>query len=165
MLWFWKLNAKQLGSQKSVVSSNNQRIVHQRNKVMKKSISILSTSLAAFLLSACAQVPTTKAENTAEASPTETMVKQIEMNVVLYQCDQGLDEIEMRFFPQHGVAVLVLNGVTHELQEQRAASGIWYSNGLYTFRGKGNDGWLEIGRRAPINCQAKVVEGSKLGDE
>ena len=68
-----------------------------------------------------------------------------------YECVNA-NPIEVRFFPNHGVAVLVLNSQTHELQQQQAESGFWYSNQLYTIRGAGNDLRLDIGRRAPITC-------------
>jgi membrane-bound inhibitor of C-type lysozyme len=74
------------------------------------------------------------------------------MNTVFYKCNSI--EIEMRYFPLHGVAVLVLDGKTHELQQQVSASGVWYSNAKYSFRAKGDDGWLEIGRMALMECKA-----------
>lgn len=73
----------------------------------------------------------------------------------LYECVNA-NPIEVRFFPNHGVAVLVLNSQTHELQQQPADSGFWYSNQLYTIRGAGNELRLEIGRRMPIDCVANL---------
>lgn len=68
-----------------------------------------------------------------------------------YECVNA-NPIEVRFFPNHGVAVLVLNSQTHELQQQQTENGFWYSNQLYSIRGSGNDLRLEIGRRMPITC-------------
>ena len=128
---------------------------------------IAAFSVAALMLSACSmqqqaekqEAVAQAVQETAEQAAQKPKLKikgHTEVSIVMYQCEQDIGQIEMRFFPHHGVAVLVLDGVNHELQQQRAASGFWYSNGKYAFRGKGpTDAWLEIGRRAPIDCQAQ----------
>jgi membrane-bound inhibitor of C-type lysozyme len=73
---------------------------------------------------------------------------------VRYACANA-EEVEMRFFPLQGVGVLVRNGKTMELQQQPAASGFHYTNGPNTVRGKGDELMIEIGRMAPIKCQAR----------
>lgn len=119
-----------------------------------KSLAILILSVAALMVSACSQQPQVQPEKTAPTA--QLKIKgHTEVSIVMYQCDQGLGQIEMRYFPLHGVAVLVLDSVTHELQQERAASGFWYSNSKYTVRGKGGEIQLEIGRRAPIACTAE----------
>ena len=55
------------------------------------------------------------------------------MRSVTFGCDNG-EQMEMRFFPAQGVAVLVRHGNPIELQQQRAASGFVYSNGPNTVR-------------------------------
>ena len=112
-----------------------------------KAFSILSVSIAALLLSACTNEPQSEVTQTQSTHTTD-------VNVIAYQCEQDLGQIEVRFFPTEDKAELVLEDATHELLAERAASGFWYTNGLYTLRGKGMDLWLEIGRRAPIECQA-----------
>jgi len=72
---------------------------------------------------------------------------------VRYLCDNK-EGVELRFFPQQGVAVLVRHGRTIELQQQRAASGFVYSNSPTTVRGKGDEITLEIGRMVPLKCKA-----------
>lgn len=121
-------------------------------KTLNQWLMLLSLAVGFLLTSACAKQTAVLPDTNTEVS--QAPIKEVEKIIVHYQCDQGIGEIEMRFFPHHGVAVLVLDGKTHELQEQRAASGMWYSSGQYTFRGKGQEGWLEIGRRAPIDCKA-----------
>ena len=101
---------------------------------MKKILTSLSLITTAGLLSACASHTT--------------------MNSVHYHCEQDLEPLEIRFYPDQDKAELVLNGEVMELPQQRAASGFWYSNDRYTVRGKGKELWLEIGRRAPIECTA-----------
>lgn len=131
-----------------------------------KPLVILSLSIAALMLSACGlqhqaeetkPTPVAKEKTKEEIRKKELKIKEhTEVNIALYQCEQGIGQIEVRFFPVHGVAVLVLDDITHELQQQPAASGFWYSNGKYSFRGKGaTEAWLEIGRRAPIDCKAE----------
>ncbi|KAF7598909.1 MAG: hypothetical protein CGU28_08550 [Candidatus Dactylopiibacterium carminicum] len=103
---------------------------------MKKTV----LSLLAFALAACASVP-------------EGMQKETPMNRVHYRCASG-EQIEVRYFPLQGVAVLVREGRTLELQQQVSASGFWYSNGPTSLRGKGQQLTLEIGRMVPIQCEA-----------
>ena len=71
---------------------------------------------------------------------------------VLFACDDG-QTVEMRFFPVQELAVMTRNGTTLELPQQVSASGFIYSNGPNTVRGRGNELTVEIGRRAPIQCQ------------
>ena len=73
---------------------------------------------------------------------------------VSFACSNG-EEVEMRFFPAQGVAVLVRNARTIELQQQPAASGFVYSNGPNTVRGKGKELTVEIGRMVPFQCYAR----------
>ena len=65
------------------------------------------------------------------------------------------ESLSVRFLPAQGVAVLVRNGKTIELQQQPSGSGFIYSNGPNTIRGKGNDLTVEIGRMVPIQCKAR----------
>lgn len=114
---------------------------------MKKHLlTSLSLLVAAGWLSACA------------STPSESLVpdnnSQATINSIHYHCEQGFEPLEMRYYPYQDKAELVLNTEVIELPQQRAASGFWYSNGQYTVRGKGNELWLEIGRRVPIECEA-----------
>ncbi len=72
---------------------------------------------------------------------------------VRFVCDNK-ESVELRFFPQQGVAVLVRHGRTIELQQQKAASGFVYSNGPNTVRGKGDEITVEVGRMVPLRCTA-----------
>jgi membrane-bound inhibitor of C-type lysozyme len=73
---------------------------------------------------------------------------------VAFSCANG-ESLSVRFLPAQGVAVLVRNGKTMELQQQSSGSGFIYSNGPNTIRGKGNDLTVEIGRMVPIQCKAR----------
>ncbi|MGD9602198.1 MAG: MliC family protein [Gammaproteobacteria bacterium] len=77
-----------------------------------------------------------------------------EMRTVTYGCDDGVS-IEVRYFPREQVAMLERDGQSMELRQQPAASGFLYGDGRYALRGKEDDLTLEIGRRAPIGCQAQ----------
>jgi membrane-bound inhibitor of C-type lysozyme len=96
--------------------------------------------IAAIGLTSCANEPKRLPEN--------------ETRRVLFNCANG-EQLEMRFFPAQGVAVLVRNGKTIELQQQPSGSGFIYSNGPNTVRGKGKDLSVEIGRMVPITCEAQ----------
>ena len=76
-----------------------------------------------------------------------------ELQRVQYRCGQSAGTLVMHYFPYQSHADLVYQGVTHRLLQQSAASGMWYSNGKYSVRGKGSELWLEVGRSAPIYCQ------------
>lgn len=76
-----------------------------------------------------------------------------EMNRVRFHCDNG-EHVEMRFFPAREMAVLLRHGTSVELRQQPSGSGFIYSNGPNTVRGKGREITVEIGRMAPIRCEA-----------
>ncbi len=73
---------------------------------------------------------------------------------VAFNCGDG-QSLSVRFLAEQGVAILVRNGETIELQQQPSGSGFIYSNNATTIRGKGNDLTVEIGRQTPLQCQAK----------
>lgn len=70
-----------------------------------------------------------------------------------FRCDNG-ETIEVRFFPDQGVAVLVRGGQNIELHREPTASGFQYSNGKTRIRGKGNDLLLDVGTTATTACVA-----------
>lgn len=73
---------------------------------------------------------------------------------VAFSCANG-ESLAVRFFPALGVAVLVRNRQTIELQQQPSGSGFIYSNGPNTIRGKGDGLTVEIGRMVPIQCKVR----------
>jgi len=72
-----------------------------------------------------------------------------------FACDNG-ETVEVRFFPEQGVAVLVRGGQNTELQSEPVASGFKYASGQTTIRGKGNDIELNVGMMATAKCTAKT---------
>lgn len=70
-----------------------------------------------------------------------------------FACDNG-ETVEVRFFPEQGVAVLVRGGQNTELQSEQVGSGFKYSNGQTTIRGKGNEFDLNVGMMATTKCKA-----------
>lgn len=73
-----------------------------------------------------------------------------------FTCEDGKD-IEVRFFPEQGIAVLIREGVNSELQEQRVASGFEYTGEGLAIRGKGEELMLTLGTAAPTRCTAKTA--------
>jgi len=49
------------------------------------------------------------------------------------------ETLEMSFDNSEGTATVNFKGETIDLDQERAASGIWYKNDQYELRGKGND--------------------------
>lgn len=70
----------------------------------------------------------------------------------MWDCDNG-ETIELRFFPDQGIAVLVRGGQNTELQQERVASGIKYSNGQTTITGKADEIKLNVGMMAGTTCK------------
>jgi membrane-bound inhibitor of C-type lysozyme len=70
-----------------------------------------------------------------------------------FACDND-ETIEVRFFPDQGVAVLVRGGENIELTGEPVASGFKYSNGQTTIQGKGNELMLNVGMMAASKCTA-----------
>jgi membrane-bound inhibitor of C-type lysozyme len=63
--------------------------------------------------------------------------------------------VEVRYSAAESVATLVRAGSAIALKQQTSASGFIYSNGPNTIRGQGDELRVEIGRMAPIMCQAQ----------
>ncbi len=72
-----------------------------------------------------------------------------------FSCDNG-ETVEVRFFPEQGIAVLVRGGQNTELQGEPVASGFKYSNGQTTIQGKGDTLDLNVGMMATAKCTAKA---------
>jgi len=70
-----------------------------------------------------------------------------------FKCDND-EAIEVRFFPEQGIAVLVRGGENIELNGEPVASGFKYSNGQTSITGKGNELTLQVGMMAPAKCTA-----------
>lgn len=72
-----------------------------------------------------------------------------------FACDNE-EKIEVRFFPDQGIAVLVRGGQTVELNGEAVPSGFKYSNGQTTIQGKGDELTLNVGMMAGTKCTAKA---------
>ncbi len=70
-----------------------------------------------------------------------------------FKCDND-ETIEVRFFPDQGIAVLVRGGENIELNQEPAASGFKYSNGQTIIQGKGDELMLNVGMMATATCKA-----------
>ena len=97
---------------------------------MKKNILIIAV-LSVLLLTSC--TGTSKQENT-EHTTAETVADDI---VTTTSTDKDGQKLEMTFNNTKGTATLNFKGETIELEQQKAASGIWYKNDQYELRGKG----------------------------
>ncbi len=97
-------------------------------------------SLIPLLLAACAS-----------PAPTGAVIP---VQRTQYVCSQG-ETVELRYFPDQGVAVLVRQGQTMELHPQPVASGFLYTNGPHAVRGKGDEIQIEVGRMVPLPCKAR----------
>lgn len=73
---------------------------------------------------------------------------------VRYACSQG-EDVEMRFYTGREMAVLERGGNAVQLHQQPSGSGFAYTNGPTTVRGQGDEITVEIGRMAPLKCQAR----------
>lgn len=125
---------------------------------MKSPISVpwFSCTLACAL-AACAAPPAATETAAAAQAPVPGNAPEAastERRDVSFACRNG-EQVQVRFFPAQGVAVLVRGGNTTELQGQPAASGFLYSSGPVTIRGQGDEMTMEIGRMKPVQCEAR----------
>jgi hypothetical protein len=105
----------------------------------------LSTGLlVAVLTTGCASVP---AEKVAFGERSNNMQ---------FACGNG-DKVEMQFFPEEGMSVLVRNGWTVGLPQQATETGYAFSNGPTTVRGQGNEMTIQIGYLTPIWCRGRPM--------
>lgn len=74
--------------------------------------------------------------------------------VATFACTTG-ENLTIRFLPSRRVAVVVRNGESAELAQQPSGSGYRYGNGWTNIRGKGRALTLEVGKAAPLECQAQ----------
>lgn len=102
---------------------------------MKKNILTL-TILAALVLNGCKESP--KTENV-EATKTETVDSHNDDIQLTTSTNKEGEKLDISFNNTKGTATLNFNGEVIELTQEKAASGIWYKNGSYELRGKGND--------------------------
>ena len=104
------------------------------NKMTK--IFLKFSIFGALLFSACSETPKQLNKETA------TIEKALELTddiVEITSTDKDGKQLEMAFNNTKGTATINLNGETIELVQEKAASGIWYTNDTYELRGKGND--------------------------
>ena len=103
---------------------------------MKTTIKILSIALLSTLfLNSCKDKP----ENDAETGTVETVDNSADDIVTSTSTNKDGKTMEMTFNNTKGIATITLDGETIVMEQQRAASGIWYKNDQYELRGKGND--------------------------
>ena len=121
--------------------------------MMKKMVLLSSGVLAVAALTGCASQPPALQ---AFSEPTDRSSMQ-------FACGNG-EKVEMQFYPEQGMGVLLRSGWTVDLPRQAAASGYAYSNGPTTVLGKGNELTIQIGHLAPIWCRSNrpmMVAGGK----
>ncbi len=110
---------------------------------MKKLVPLGSSVLVALLATGCATAPAEK-------------VSFNETGSMQFACGNG-DKVEMQFFPEQNMGVLVRNGWTVGLPAQATDSGYAYSNGPTTVRGDGNEMTIQIGYLTPIWCRGRPM--------
>jgi membrane-bound inhibitor of C-type lysozyme len=69
-----------------------------------------------------------------------------------WACDNG-ETIELRFFPDQGIAVLVRGGQNVELQQESVPTGFKFSNGQTSITGNGDAVTLNVGMMAGTACK------------
>lgn len=122
---------------------------------MKKMVLLGSGALATLMLAGCASQPPAMQ---AFSEPTDRSSMQ-------FACGNG-EKVEMQFYPEQGMGVLLRSGWTVDLPKQAAESGYAYSNGPTTVLGKGNELTIQIGHLAPIWCRSSrpmMVAGGSQG--
>lgn len=133
---------------------------------MKK---LLFIAFATVFLLACNQSANTEKTNTDTLLTTDKPHSVEDSIVHLTSMDKNNRKLDMEFNNTKGTATLILKNDTIHLQEQKSASGIWYTNEHYDLSGKGNDiqlkkdGKLIFEHKDEIvNSQAKNTKGDIL---
>lgn len=99
-------------------------------------------------------LPVPNAPQATPAGPPPGM-QPVPMSRLIVSCDNG-ETRELRFFPEQGVAVLVVDGATTELQMEPAASGIRYAGFGTEVRGKGSDYTIAREGEPTLTCVAQA---------
>lgn len=97
---------------------------------------LFAIAAASLLLISCKE--TTRQES-AETTTTEIAESSADDIVTTTSTDKDGNTLDIAINNTKGTATINLNGETIKLDQQRAASGIWYKNENYELRGKGND--------------------------
>lgn len=104
---------------------------------MKTNAKILTlTLLTALFLNACKDKPK---DETTKTTSVETVEAPADAIVTSTSTSKEGKELKMTFNNTNGTATVNLDGETIVMDQQRAASGIWYKNDHYELRGKGDD--------------------------
>lgn len=118
-------------------------------------IAILST----VVFNACTETKKKDSETTiATTEKTEDDI--VKMN---YTNNDG-QNLEVSFNNMNGTATFNFEGEVIELNQQKAASGVWYKNDQYELRGKGND--IELRKDGDVVFEHEdVIVKSSLKDK
>ena len=128
---------------------------------MKKHI-LAVTILTALFLTSCTE--TSQQENN-DAVATEALESATDDIVTSSLTDKEGKKLDMTFNNTEGTATLNFEGETIELTQQRSGSGIWYTNGHYELRGKGNDLDLKKDGNVIFTHQDDIVTSSLKNSE
>lgn len=88
-----------------------------------------------------------------EAAAAKAGVPATKQTRTSFKCDND-ETVDVRFFPDQGIAVLVRGGQNVELNQEVTASGFKYSNGQTSITGKGNELTMQVGMMAATKCTA-----------
>ncbi len=111
--------------------------------------------LATVALSAC--TGTSNKDNAATTTTTETVGDDI---VTMPYTDKDGENLEVVYNNTKGIALVTYKGETIEMEQQKAASGIWYKNDQYELRGKGNDIELKKDGEVVFEHEDVIVQSS-----
>lgn len=112
---------------------------------------------AALTLAACSPSPApapVPAPEPAPAPAPEPAAPATEMNEVAFDCGEA-GAVAVRFFPQQGVAVLVRDGQTLEMQPEPTGSGFAYRGGATVLRGQAEELRIETEGEPALECRAQ----------
>jgi membrane-bound inhibitor of C-type lysozyme len=114
--------------------------------------------VAALTLAACspspAPAPAPAPVTTPAPAPEPAVEMTTEFNEVNFTCGEAM-MAQVRFFPQQGVAVLVRDGQTLEMQQEPVASGFAYRGGATAIRGQDDELVIETEGEPVLECRAQ----------
>ena len=113
---------------------------------------------AASLLVACAEdAPRTETTTVATAQANAPASPTVQVNRVTYTCADG-KAFDVTYYVGQERAVLVLDGKTIELKQERSGSGVAYGDGTITLRSQGTNAFIQQGGQTTIrDCKGQQL--------
>ncbi|RYM33301.1 hypothetical protein ERX46_10170 [Brumimicrobium glaciale] len=118
--------------------------------------------VSALILNSCNETTIKEKPQVNSETTSETNTEKVE---TITSVDENGKELQLAFHNTEGKLTLTFDGETIVLLSEKPASGIWYKNGQYELRGKGNDIALKKDGEVIFEHQDDIVNYSLKNKE